>query len=236
MPLTIFNNLEEKDKSRAIEEMIKNATPRQEFFLMIILAVLMATFGLLLDSTPVIIGSMLIAPILYPIMGLSLGIIISDQKLILRSIYTIIKSAGLAVAFSFVITLFFPSNEFLAASKMLSQIKPSLLYAAVAFIAGLAASFALVKPQLNETLPGIAISVALIPPLAALGVGLAKFNWLVVSNALTLFLINVLGIIFAGMTVFSMMNFYLKKNLARKVVEKEEKSLEKEKKLAQKAE
>jgi len=74
---------------------------------MTLLSVLMATFGLLLNNVAVIIGSMLIAPILYPILGVSLGITMSDSSLISRSSLTLIKSSVVGVFASFVATLFF---------------------------------------------------------------------------------------------------------------------------------
>lgn len=92
MNITLFTELTEKEKAQAIEDLIYNASPRQDFFLMVVLSVLMATFGLLLNSPAVIIGSMLVAPILFPILGLSMGIVMVDSQLIGRSIGTLLKS------------------------------------------------------------------------------------------------------------------------------------------------
>ena len=92
MYLTLFNDITEKDKAKAIENLIFNSSPRQEFFLMVVLAVSMATFGLLLNSNAIIIGSMLVAPILFPILGLSLGIVMVDGKSIRRSGATLFNS------------------------------------------------------------------------------------------------------------------------------------------------
>jgi uncharacterized membrane protein len=114
-------------------------------------------------------------------------------------------------------------------SEILSRTAPSLLYMCVAIVAGLAASFASVKPQLGETLPGIAISVAIIPPLAVIGIGLAKLSWPVISGSLLLFIINIIGIIFASMITFSMMNFYVKRKMIRKAIKEEEQEIEAEK-------
>ncbi|MBU1160111.1 TIGR00341 family protein [Patescibacteria group bacterium] len=226
MSIILFNNLTEKDKSDAVERLITNSTPHQDFFLMVIFSILMATFGLLLNSAAVVIGSMLIAPILYPILSLSLGIVMSDSKLISRAIYTVLKSVGIGIASAIIITLFFSAKNYEATPEILARTEPSLLYVAVAIIAGLAVSFALVKPHLNETLPGIAVSVALIPPIAAIGIGIAKLDWVIVSGASMLLIINVLGIIFASMLIFSLMNLYLKKKVAIETAKKEDKKLE----------
>lgn len=233
MKILLFNTLTEKDKSSAVERLISGSTPSQDFFLMVILAILMASFGLLLDNVTVIIGSMLIAPILYPFLGLSLGIIMSDFNLISRSFYTLIKSAALGIVSAVLVTLLFTTVTGNIESEILTQSKPSIVYAVIAIIAGFAASFALVKPQLSETLPGIAISVALIPPLAAIGIGIAKLEWVTASGSLLLFLTNAAGITFGSMVVFSLMNFYVKRNIAEQSIKKEEKKMEKEKERAE---
>jgi uncharacterized hydrophobic protein (TIGR00271 family) len=231
--IILFNNLTGKDKSKAVERLISASTPRQDFFFMVILSMITATFGLLLNNAALIIGSMLIAPILYPILSLSLGIILSDVTLMSRSFYTILKSIALGVAASAVVTLLFSNNLSELTPEIMSRTQATLPYIIVAIAAGLAGSFALVKPQLNETLPGIAISVALIPPLAVFGIGVAKLNAVLISGSLLLFLVNMIGIVFSGMITFSLMNFYVKKQKAQEVVKEEDKKAEKEKKLAE---
>ncbi|PIR73846.1 MAG: TIGR00341 family protein [Candidatus Moranbacteria bacterium CG10_big_fil_rev_8_21_14_0_10_35_21] len=226
---SLFNNLTEQDKCQAIEKLVSSSAPRTDFFLMIILAITMATFGLLLNSAAIIIGSMLIAPMLYSILSLSMGIIMSDFNLISRSFYTTLKSIAFAIGASILITIFFSSGDFVPNAEIMARTQPSLAYGAVAIIAGLAASFAMVKPHLNETLPGIAVSVALVPPLATTGIGIALLDWNIISNSLVLFLINVVGIIFASMLIFSLMNFYVKRSLANEAMQKEEILIEQEK-------
>ena len=232
--IILFNNLTGKDKTEAVERLISGSTPSQDFFLMIILSILTATFGLLLNNVAVIIGSMLIAPILYPILSLSLGVIMSDFKLISRSFYTILKSSIFGIGAATLVTLLFSSQFTEVTSEIVARVEPSLAYAIVAVIAGFAGSFALVKPQLNETLPGIAISVALIPPLAVTGIGIANFNWTIISGSLLLFLVNTLGVMFASMITFSLMNFYVKRAQAEETVKKEDEKIEKQKERAQK--
>ncbi len=225
MILVLFNNLAERDKTKAIDRLITESTPRQEFFLMILLSILMATFGLLIENSAVIIGSMLIAPMLYPILGVSLGVVMSDGRLISRSFYTIFKSTIISVLGAILITWFFGLDIELG-KEFISRTEPSIIYGTIAFISGLAASFALVKPDLSETLPGIAISVSLIPPLAATGIGIAKLDWAVASGAIIMFLLNMAGIVFASMIVFSLMNLYVKRNIVKKIITREKKEME----------
>lgn len=227
MVLVLFNRLTEKDKSNAVKKLISDSTPDQDFFLLVILSVLMATFGLLINSSAVIIGSMLIAPILSPILGLSLGVVIADYKLISRSFYTILKSMAYGISGAAIVTWLFNSN-FENTAEILARTEPSIIYAAIAIIAGLAASFALVMPEISPSLPGVAISVALIPPIAVTGIGVARFDWHIISNSFLLFAINAAGIVFASMIIFSLMNLYVEKKIVAKAVKKEDEIARKE--------
>lgn len=238
MATTLFSSLTEKDKNTAIQHLIMESTPRDEFFLMTVLSVIMATFGLLINSAGVIIGSMLIAPLLSPILGVSLGVVMADSRLILRSFFTIIKAIAWSLPFAVIVTLLFSSQADLSMilnAEILSRAEPSIISIAIAIVAGLAASFALIKPSLNATLPGVAISVAIIPPLAVTGIGIARLDWALMTDSFILFLINVIAIIFASMIVFSLMNLYVKRPVAEKVIEREDEQLEKEKEQAEAA-
>lgn len=230
----LFNNLKEQDKNVAIEGIIQHATPRQDFFLMLVLSVSMASFGILLQSTVILVGSMLIAPLLYPLLSLALGVIVADEKLLGRSFYTLAKSIVLALGASFIIGFLFSDHSGVALLPpgVISNDYSALMYAIVAAIAGFAAAFAMTKPHLNETLPGVAISVALVPPLASAGVALSVFEWGVFSNALMLFVVNVIGILFSAMIVFALLRFSVKKAVADEIIKEEDKVIEEERNVA----
>ena len=225
----LFRNVTDADKDAAIEDIIEHATPRSDFFLMLILSVSMAAFGVLLGSPVILIGSMLIAPLLYPLLSLALGITIADEKLIGRSVYTLIRSFGFALAAGAIIGFLFSAQDDAVPFALVVGESASLMYAVVAAIAGFAAAFAMTKPHLNETLPGVAISVSLVPPLAVAGVALPMLNWSVFSDALLLFVVNMIGIIFSAMVVFALMRFSAKGKVAQEVVKREEVLIAKEK-------
>lgn len=232
MPTTLFSSLTEKEKNQAIQRLIADSSPRHDFFFMSVLAVLMATFGLLIDNVAVVVGSMLIAPLLSPVVGISLGIVMSDAGLIFRSFFTVLKALILSIPAATVVTLLFSfqaANREALSWNLVSGMEPSIIYAAIAVVAGCAASFALIKPQLNAALPGVAISVALIPPLAATGIGLAQLNPALTTDSFLLFLVNAICIVFASLVVFSLMSLYVKKTVAQKAVIKEDKKIEQEK-------
>ncbi|PIR83322.1 TIGR00341 family protein [Candidatus Kaiserbacteria bacterium CG10_big_fil_rev_8_21_14_0_10_56_12] len=222
----LFNTLTGGEKTTAVENLFAHSTPSTDFYLMIVLSVLMATFGLLADSSAVIVGSMLIAPILYPTLGLAMGMIMSDLPLTSKSFATLFKATLLAIVVSALVTLLFSSQIGQTSGEILARTKPSLLYAAIGVIAGFAAAFAMAKPKLSETLPGVAISVALVPPLAVVGIGLARFDINMATSSLLLFIINAAGVVFAAATVFSLMNFYIKRTVAEATVKEEEKKIE----------
>lgn len=227
---SLFNNLDDKDKNAAIENIIQHASPRTDFFLMLMLSISMAVFGILLGSSVILIGSMLIAPLLYPVLSLSLGVIVSDPKLIERSIFTLLKSVGIGLLAGFGIGILFAgaANGDVLPLSVYMEGSSSFMYTAVAVIAGFAAAFAITKPHLNETLPGVAIAVALVPPLATAGVGMAMFDWAMISSALLLFFVNVVGIMFSAMIVFAMFKFSFKRQIAEEAVKNDEKEIKEE--------
>lgn len=226
----LFNNIGSRDKSAALRSLIDHSAPSKDFFLFVILSGLMACLGLLIDSSAVIVGSMLIAPVLYPILSLAMGIVMSDSRMIARSFHTLNKSFLYVIGASVVVTLLFTyaQEDFTLTNEILARTNSNdLLYPAIAIVAGLAASFALVKPQLNETLPGIAISVALVPPLSVVGIGIARWELGVAVEALVLVGVNAVGIIFTSVIIFSLMNFYGKRAAAQKALKDEEKEMKK---------
>jgi len=234
MPILFLENLTECDKTRTVEKLMKESNCTSNFILMTCLSMLMAALGIAMNNIPVVIGSMLISPVLFPVLSLSLGIVMADIKLIGRSFFAIVKSIAAGLALVLIFSLFI-NFQLDGPDSLIHGFHPSLIYFVVAFIAGLAASFALAKPEVSETLPGVAISVALIPPLAAVGIGMVNLNWEIISGALKLFLLNIVGITFSSMLFFSMMNFYVKKKVVQCIIKEEEKEKKDQKEKKEKA-
>lgn len=218
----------EKDKSDAVKKLIEHSTPNFDFFFLVVLSVLMATFGILENSTAVVVGSMLIAPILFPILSLSLSVVMADYKLIARSSHTLFKALIFGLLAAVGGALFFGASGELT-SEALLRTEPSIISIAIAVIAGLAVAYTLAKPNLNETLPGIAIAVALIPPLATIGIGIARLDLSVIAGASVFLLVNVIGVLFASMLVFSLMNLYVKRGMAERVADASDQEVRAEK-------
>ncbi len=222
-----FRIATQKEKSIAVARLVKASTGDLDFYLFALLGTAMACLGLVLDSPEIVIGSMLIAPILYPILSLALGAVLLDSMLVLRSLRTLVLSVGAAftTAFAVAVLLHPPSLEF--SSQIFARTELSFLYFIVACISGFAASYALVNANVNETLPGVAISVSLVPPLAVVGITAAALAWDLALVALSLFLVNVAGVIFASMVAFTLMDLHSVRRIADSAIGQEERRLEK---------
>lgn len=228
--LNRFKNISEADKSKAVEKLIKESTPDFDFFFFMVLSFFVVTLGLLIGSTAVVIGAMLIAPILYPILSFSQGVVMSDQKLMQRSLSTILISMAIGIGVALVIAFLTPKGILSITSEIEARTNPSLFQFAIAVVTGLAVCYALVKGEISEALPGVAVSVTLLPPLAVVGIGMGLFNWEIASGALLVFIINVVGVMFAALLTFSLMNFYAKRQIAENTLKKEEERVEEEEK------
>ncbi len=221
-----FRIIEDKDKAAIVRTLLENSTPNFDFFYLIALSVAMATLGLLIDSPAIVIGSMLIAPLLYPILGVALGLVMSNMDVLGRSTFTLFKSLIIGLVISTAIAWFF--GDGFVTAEIIARINPSFLHFMVALVAGAAVSYTLAQPEWSATLPGIAISVALIPPLATIGVGIALFDGTVIAGATVLLLMNIFGIVFAAMVSFSLMDLYTKQHIATSTIKREDKKLQEE--------
>jgi len=205
-----------------VEELLDSSRLTFDFYLMLILSAIVVTLGLMLNNSAVIIGGMLITPLLTPILTLALGIVIADGKLIWRSIKIIFISSLIIVGVSLIISFMFPVTEYNL--EIESRLISNIPYFLVAFTAGLAATFAWAKKNLYAMLPGVAISVSLLPPLSVVGIGLSNLHLAVARESLVTFSLNLFGIILGSVIIFSLLNFYKAKKETQKEVLKEEKT------------
>jgi len=198
------------------EEIIANirtaSSPGFDYFFLVILSGAIATVGLINDSPAVIIGAMLVAPLMSPILGVGLGSIIADPSLARSAISALSKGAILAVLLSALLTL---SNVYLPfvpslleiPDEVLSRTQPTPNDLLVALAGGMAAAYSLSQPHLSAALPGVAIATALMPPLATIGIGIALGRWEIAGGAALLFLTNAITIAFASILVFFLEGF-----------------------------
>ncbi|MBU1922381.1 DUF389 domain-containing protein [Patescibacteria group bacterium] len=217
---------EPSKRREAMERLIQGGSPRKTFFLMITLSIALATLGLLIDNVPVIIGAMLVAPMLSPVLCVGMGVVIVDYKLIRFSIFAVLKAIILSVIVAVLIALIVgaPGSE----GALIYQMEPNYVFICIALISGLAAAFAWGHPEMGAALPGVAISVALIPPLAAVGIGTVLLDWQMIQHSAQLFILNLICIILISILVFHLMGFYKERKSAERAIKKEEKILKEE--------
>lgn len=176
------------------------SVPSFSFYFMLALSGLVATLGLLGNSVAIIIGAMIIAPLMGPIIGMAYSIVVANRRLLRRSTLTVVTGVILTILTStFVASILgLPNIE----SEIVSRSNPTLIDLAIALAAGAAGAFAHSRRRIANALPGVAIAVALVPPLSVVGIGLALYKYELAIGAMLLFLTNLTGIIFSGGIVF----------------------------------
>lgn len=186
----------------AIREQIDNMShPGWPYFLMLVFSTIIAAYGLLANSTAVVIGAMLVAPLMGPIFGVAMSLIGSSRKLLWDS--AVAEAAGVVgvIVLSFLVAKVSPLVEL--PPEVLSRTSPTLFDILIALASGLAGAFALVDEKRNAALPGVAISTALVPPLASAGICFAAGEWMRGGGACVLFFVNFLAIELAAAGVFT---------------------------------
>ncbi len=214
------------DRNLFCEKVIESSMPKADFYFMVILSTLIVTFGLIKNNVILVIGGMLVTPILSSILAVSLGLVIVNLRLIFRSLRIFTAAFLLAVLVSYITSLF---NDFnLADITLIKLMEPTLYTFVVALVAGAAASLAWVKPNLSSALPGIAITVTLIPPLTAIGLAFAKEEWQMAGMVFNVFILNIVGILLASLLMLILMKFYKNKRKLMAELKEEAKVLSKE--------
>jgi len=175
------------------------------FVLLVTLSTILATFGLFLNSTPIVIGAMILAPLMGPLVSMSMGILRNDDKLLIAALQVLALGTGLTLFMAAMTTIILPYEQ--ATNEILSRLQPNLLDLGVAIVSGVAAAYAHARESIQKSLPGVAVAVALVPPACVMGVGIGWLDWSIISGAGLLFLTNLVGIILAGTFTFLCLGF-----------------------------
>lgn len=176
------------------------------YWVELLLSAAIATLGLLLNSPAVVIGAMLISPLMGPITASGMGIAVADFYLHIKANVQLFLSAVAVLGFGAIMLWALGYNA--QTSELLARTSPNLLDLAIALFSGLAGAMVAVRSQTRKgggisALPGVAVAVALMPPLCALGVGLARnFDWSVANGAGLLFITNALAIEASAFFIF----------------------------------
>jgi len=190
---SLFTNLREESRL--------NST----FMTLLILATMIATFGLFINSSSVIIGAMLLAPLMQPIVSLSMGVLRQDTTLQINGAKTILIGVIAVLVTAALIAIFTPIERL--TTEMAGRLSPTILDLFVAIVSGAAAAYAKSNEKILGSLAGVAIAVALVPPIAVAGIGLGWGDWHMFSTAFLLFITNLVGIVLAAALTFTVLGF-----------------------------
>ncbi len=200
----IFSLADDKSEADLIDTEIRsNVSLRGTNLWVLILAILIASVGLDVNSTAVIIGAMLISPLMGPIMGIGYGIGVYDFPLIRKSALSLAVATIIAFLASAIYFLLSPLSE--AHSELLARTSPTIWDVLIAFFGGLAGIIAATRKIKTNVIPGVAIATALMPPLCTAGYGLANGQWHFFFGAFYLYIINSVFIAIAAVIIISAM-------------------------------
>jgi uncharacterized hydrophobic protein (TIGR00271 family) len=205
---SIFSALPTLDREQQVEvykRVRRGARPDTDFFVMMGLSAIIATYGLLQGSTAVIIGAMLVAPLFTPILALSLAIVQGDIRLIRLAVEAAIKGIVLAIGLAVALSAFSPLR--VVTNEIAVRTSPNLFDLAVALASGAAGAYALAREDVAAALPGVAIAAALVPPLGVIGVGLALGDSNITLGSTLLFTTNLIAIMLAGSITLILLGF-----------------------------
>ena len=193
------------EREEVVREVTSGATPSVDFFVLIILSSGIAMYGLLQNSGAVIIGAMLVAPLMSPIVSMAMSIVRGDIKHLGQGAQSTAQGVLMAIFVGALLTFLSPIRQ--PTNEIMARVNPNLLDLGVAFLSGAAGGYAMSRKSIAAALPGVAIAAALVPPLAVVGYGFATADLNIAFGALLLFITNLIAIVLAAALVFLALDF-----------------------------
>jgi uncharacterized hydrophobic protein (TIGR00271 family) len=173
------------------------------FWGLLVLAAVIAGAGVVADSTATVIGAMIVAPLMTPILGCALPLVLARRRQVVRCVLLVVGGAMLVVAIGMLLGwIVAPPDAFASNSQVSSRISPRLVDLLAALATGTVGAFALVRADISDTLPGVAIAISLVPPLAVTGLLLTVRRYHDAGQAALLFATNATAIVATGTAVF----------------------------------
>ncbi|NMC35408.1 DUF389 domain-containing protein [Candidatus Beckwithbacteria bacterium] len=200
LPLAFTNDTRDVDEVEVIHKVQTNNQFSFSFLVLLIGSSIVCTLGLLLNTPAVIIGGMLISPLMWPLVKISLGISYSRPNYVKQAVTLLLVAIAITFFSAFAITLISPIKGI--NYEILARTNPTLLDIFVALVAGGVAALAIVQSKISDSLAGVAIATSLMPPLCVSGIGLALFSSATFLGGLMLFFANVISIIFISVLMF----------------------------------
>lgn len=208
-----FVNLQkgEEDKKKVLENIVNNVSFRGSNLWILACAIVIASVGLNVNSTAVIIGAMLISPLMTPIVGAGFGLGMYDFELVKKSIKNIVIATLVGL---FVSTIYFYISPFKEVqSEILARTSPNIYDILIAFFGGLVGVIAVTRVEKGNPIPGVAIATALMPPLCTAGYALATGNYIFFGGAMYLYTINCVFICIATFIIVKFLKYPVIKHI-----------------------
>ncbi len=202
---TLLPDLTDEERLDLYRRLRESTRAGLDFRFRMALSAIIASLGLLMNSVAVIIGAMLVAPLMSAILAVGLGITLGDGRLVRRALLRSLQGVALVVGLSALVALVDPVAAI--TPEIAARTRPTLLDLGVAIASGLAGGYAFSRKDVQEALPGVAIAVALVPPLSVVGVTLALGQWREAAGAALLYLTNMTSVAGAGGLVFLLVGF-----------------------------
>jgi uncharacterized hydrophobic protein (TIGR00271 family) len=174
------------------------------YWLLLVLSAIIASAGVVSDSTATVIGAMIVAPLMTPILGIVLAVVLTDRRNLVRCLALVLAGSVAVIGLACLLGLFVPYPVLAASnSQVAGRITPRLVDLLAAFATGAVGSVALARSDISDTLPGVAIAISLVPPLAVVGLTLESGAPHEALGALLLFGTNVVAILVSGIIVMA---------------------------------
>ncbi len=206
--LNYVNDIKDIDDEFILDTIQTSTHFSFSFIILLVVSSIVSTLGLLLNNTAVIIGGMIISPLMWPLMKISIGITYERKLLIRHAISLLLLSILISLISAYLIATISPLKHL--NNEIITRTTPTILDIFVALSAGIIAAMALIQKKISSSLAGVAIATSLMPPLCVAGIGLSLYSFDTFSGGFLLFMANVVSIIFSSILVFLMVG--VKKN------------------------
>lgn len=194
-----------QERAEIAKNIRHNSRANTDFSVMITLAAAITALGLLLNSPAVIIGAMLVDPLMMPIVGMGLALVIGDLRFFWTALGAVFRGIVLTIITGLIVGALVPGAS--ATAEILSRASPSVLDLVIALASGAVAAYALCRHDVTEALAGVAIALSLTTPLATVGIGLVLGQRGIAGGALLLFVTNMVAIVAASSLAFFLFAF-----------------------------
>ncbi len=196
----------QKRQKKVYEQIKERAAGDFDFYIMSLFAGIIITLGIIIDSAAVVIGGMLIAPLVWPILAMALGVCMGRPRLLQTALGTILKSTLVILLVAILLGLIVP-DLVIENKEFLQRTSPTLFELLIGLAAGFVGAFIIAYPKIGSAIAGVVMAAAIVPPIATIGLSIGRGDFDAAAGALLLFLSNLIAITFAATILFLISNF-----------------------------